>query len=120
MGIEKFRYVNPPVPISDRKCQYCNSTYSNINQVPIDNEKHVFLCNKFQYSINCYNTRMSSLIHGYNSMSNHDKFVRCLCPANVREAKLTNKFIRFIFESRNKIDNDLPVYNVNFFQEQLL
>ena len=50
----------------------------------------------------------------------NEKFVRCLCPSNAQEAKLVNKFIKIVFESREKIDNGIPIFDVNYFQEQII
>ena len=41
--------------------------------------------------------------NSYNMNDDH-KFVTLLCPTNAQTAKLTNRFIKFMFEMRKRIE----------------
>ena len=47
---------------------------------------------------------MSSIESDFKLRTKEEKFVKLLCPTNVQMAKLSNKLIKIMFESRNKLD----------------
>ena len=47
---------------------------------------------------------MSSIEPDFKHLTKEEKFVKLLCPTKVQMAKLSNKLIKIMFESRNKLD----------------
>ena len=115
LAIESGRKTRPITPIEQRICLYCKPETNN--QTPtgqtqtqtssLDDEFHFLIkCQHFAIKRNCLFGKMSSIIPGFNNLSDELKFVKLLTPTSPRAAKLTNKFIKIIFKKRNKIDTE--------------
>ena len=115
LGIEKLRYSKPPVPVNDRICIYCHDQ----NNSHIDDERHIFVCPKFKFLIECFKNKMSLEIKGFCMLSENEQFLTCMCPTSAQQAKAVNRFIKITFESRENIDNNKPNAQINPFLDQL-
>ena len=49
----------------------------------------------------------------FHNLSLEDKVRILLCPTNATAAKLTNKYIKLIFQNRTKLDNGVPLSQIN-------
>ena len=54
---------------------------------------------------------MSTLLSGFESLSEADKVKTILCPATTKAAKLTNRFIETMFKAQKKIDEKSKTQN---------
>ena len=113
LAIESGRKTWPVTPIEQIICLYCkpetnNQTTSDRTQTTLlDDEFHFLIkCQHFALKRNCLFGKMSSIVQGFNNLSDELKFVKLLTSTSPRAAKLANKFIKIMFEKRNKIDND--------------
>ena len=50
-----------------------------------------------------------------SNLPDDDKFVHLMFPKSAQEAKLTNKFIKIMFDWREKIDDGLSVDSLGMF-----
>ena len=101
LDIERLRYMN--VPISSRICKFCDHLYEDPDFKKIDDERHFFKCEHFRNKLNCLTLKMSSLLPNFISMNDEEQFLTLMCPTTSQTAKVVNKFIKIIFESRNRI-----------------
>ena len=115
LGIEKGRWTRPVTPVDKRICTYClppsTSTPSTTSSGPtppagpVDDELHFTIrCPRFETERNIIFEEMSSLLPGFLSLSDNEKFVTLLCPTKPQTAKLANRLIKKMFELRDKID----------------
>ena len=128
LAIERGRHTRPITPIDQRICIYCkppaptsrSCTQPSTSQsqtlrtgspsAQVDSEQHFLIsCPIFSVERNCLFGKMSSIEPDFRTLSNEDKFVKLLCPTSPQMAKLSNKLIKIMFESRNKIDLGQPI-----------
>ena len=97
-------------PIEDRICRYCT-------QNKVDDEFHFLLkCNTFESLRIAYFEKIQLLNPTINMLEENQKFVSLLDPKSVQEAKITNRFIKALFEWRKKVDQgDNTNVNLNMF-----
>ena len=71
----------------------------------IDTELH-FLnqCPIFDIERACVFEKINKNDINFSKLNEKEKFCKLLCPTNAQTAKLSNKLIKMMFESRNKID----------------
>ena len=115
IGVEVGRWTN--TPYNNRFCKYCpavlpsgpgDGTEEEAEQ-PIDTETHFLLsCQPLQLKRQCFLARLNCLVPGVHQLSEEQLVQTILCPANVRVAKLVNKYIRLLFDAREKMDNGTP------------
>ena len=58
----------------------------------------------FTMERNCIFGKISSLLPSFKNLNDGDKFLNLLCPTLPQTAKLANKLIKTMFESRSKFD----------------
>ena len=116
LAIESGRKTRPVTPINQRICLYCKPEPHNhpptrpppLGAPPspsVDTEFHFLMqCQYFAIKRGCLFGKMSSIIQGFNNLSDEHKFVTLLTPTSPRAAKLANKCIKIMFDARNKID----------------
>ena len=108
LGIETGRFKTPITPIEQRTCQYCNfgshSQYPH-PQNPVDDEFHFLVqCPLFTNERNIFYEKLGSLNSSFSQVSIENKFKTILCPTSAKAAKLANRFIKLMFNTRKKID----------------
>ena len=101
LGIELGRYKD--IPISSRTCAYCSSG-------EIDDEQHFLLnCSLFSLKRACFFGKMTSITPTFQNLSNEQKIKYILCPTSEIMTKIVNKFIRIMFNARDKIDEGFDI-----------
>ena len=110
LATEVLRRTRPVTPFNERLCTFCRSSPSSlINQNTttfdfVDTEQHFLLvCNKFRNTRNTFLAKISALRPGFDELSDTDKFSTLMCPTTPQETKLTNRFIKFMVEKREKM-----------------
>ena len=103
LDIERLRYTN--VPVTSRTCRFCDHLYFNSDLKPIDDERHFFQCEQFENKLNCLRLKITSLLPNFINMNNEQQFSTLMCPTTPQTAKIVNKFIKIIFDSRDRISN---------------
>ena len=108
LNIERGRYKG--LAIVHRVCKYCQ------NEMNIDDELH-FLnkCKTFLTSRNCFYGKFSSIDPTFRNLTENQKFIRILNPKSPQETKLTNKFIKIMFDWREKIDQGFSITNLGIY-----
>ena len=101
LDVERLRYSN--VPYSERICKFCNHLSGDSGSKPIDDKIHFFKCEYFSNKINCLTLKMTTLIPNFLSLTQDEQFVTLMCPTTPQAAKVVNKFIKILFEARQKI-----------------
>ena len=126
LNIERGRYKGLTVP--QRVCKYCPTprsycaqtttanSVSSARESNIDDEFH-FLnkCRTFLTSRNCLFKKFTALEPTFETLTENQKFQRLLNPKTAPETKLINKFIKIMFDWREKIDNGFPVTNLSIY-----
>ena len=93
LNIERGRYKG--LALEQRVCKYCPS------EINIDDELHFLTkCKTFLTSRNCLYGKFSSIDPTFENMTENQKFKRLLNPMTSQETKLTNKFIKIMFDWR--------------------
>jgi hypothetical protein len=115
LGIERGRWARPVTPLNNRVCVHCLSdTPSPTTATPpqpaspglLDDEQHFLVqCNRFNYERNMVFQEMSSLVPNFMQLSEQNKFKTLLCPITPQAAKITNRFIKMMFDKREKLTN---------------
>ena len=116
LAIELQRYQRPPVPADKRFCVYCRPAgLDNQLQGFVDNEEHFLMaCSTFTLKRNCFISKLGSVLPSFKTLTPHDKVLTMLCPVTTVAAKLVNKYIRLMFQSRNQLDNGIPILNLGY------
>ena len=117
LGIEVGRYSN--IPVNKRFCTYCSKTpptQTTPSPTFIDDEEHFLMkCKTFTISRNCFLGKYTSIAPEFRKLNDEEKFIRLLCPKTAQEVKLINKFIKILFDWREKIDNGFEIKNLGIF-----
>ena len=101
LGIEIGRYRN--IPINSRICNYCSLG-------EIDDERHFLMsCPIFDLKRACLFGKISSVSPNFLSLSDEHKLKFILCPTSEIITKLVNKFIRIMFNARDRIDDGIDI-----------
>ena len=97
-------YSTPPLPLSERTCQYClsdNSSPSNSNNngpdqqfSNIDDEFHLFSCPSFANQQRCLFGKVGSIIKNFHDLTFENKVKTLLCPYSLTVGKIVNKYIK--------------------------
>ena len=114
LGIERGRHTRPITPVNLRICNYCkpstlhpvtSSDRPRSSSPQIDTELH-FLnqCPIFNIERDCVFRKIKENDKNFNELNVNEEFCKLMCPSNAQTAKLSNKLIKMMFESRNKID----------------
>ena len=114
LGIERGRYTRPVTPFSQRICNYCKplptspvmSTGRPRSYFPqVDTELHfINQCPIFNIERGLVFEKINHIETNFNQLPEKEKFCKLMCPVNAQTAKLSNKLIKIMFESRNKFD----------------
>ena len=117
LAIEVQRYQRPKVPENERWCKYCRPGPGPDNNIEgyVDNEEHFLTsCCTFTLERNCLYARMESLKKGFIDLSPAQQAATLMCPTSTVTAKLANKYIKLLFETRQNLDNGVPALNLGF------
>ena len=76
-----------------------------MSEPKIDDELHLFNCDRFLSKILCLRLKMNSILPGFLCLNEQEQFVSLMCPSTPKLIKLVNKFIRILFESRDRVQN---------------
>ena len=118
LAIERGRWTRPVTPASARFCGYCSHSTSPSTptatptspppaspQKQVDTEFHFLTqCNAFVSERNLVYGEMSAHVPNFAQMSDQQKFATMLCPTTAHSAKLIHRFIKLMFEGREKMD----------------
>ena len=120
LAIERGRYTRPATPVNLRTCKYCKpsptapgtSSSRSPGSPQIDTELH-FLnqCPAFENERNCVFEKIEQIDPNFSQLNEQEKFCKLLCPINAQIAKLSNKLIKIMFKSRNRIDLGQQINN---------
>ena len=117
LAIETKRYSRPYVPESQRFCTYCTPSSGQDNLLPgyVDNEEHFLLsCETFQLKRNCFLAKLGSVLPHFQSLSKTQQLSTILCPRDIITAKLSNKYIKILFNARKQLDDGEPVHHQGY------
>ena len=123
LAIELGRRSRPVVPISDRICSYClpssdcdlpNQTASHSSDSGlVDDELHFLTkCSRFSNARRAFYSAISASVPNFQEMNDDHKFVTIMCPTNPQLTKTINRYIKFMFDKREKIDLGINLYNL--------
>ena len=101
LDVERLRYTN--VTYSERICKFCKHFYENSDSKPIDDEIHFFKCEHFSNKINCLKMKMTNLLPNFLTLTEDEQFLTLMCPTTPQTAKVVNKFIKILFEARQRV-----------------
>ena len=101
LDVERLRYTN--VPFSSWTCKFRSHLFEDNDSKPIDDERHFFKCEIFTDKINCLILKMTTLLPAFIYMTEEEKFLTLMCPTSPQSAKIINKFIKIVFEARDKV-----------------
>ena len=123
LGIERGRHTRPITPVNLRICNYCKPLPATASSRPsstrprsscpqIDTELH-FLnqCPFFQNERKCVFEKISQIDTHFGQLNEQEMFCKLVCPISAQSAKLSNKLIKIMFESRNRIDLGQQINN---------
>ena len=101
LRVKSGRNTRPVTLLENRTCCYCSSNR-------LDDERHAILsCTTMTLKRNCFIGKMSSLIPGFENLSDENKLATILCPKSTETATCVSKFLGIISETRRKIDMGL-------------
>ena len=110
LATEILRRTQPITPYNKRFCVFCqtiqNNTQTNLttNNQCIDTEKHFLLgCETFKNTRNSFLAKMSVLRPGFENLPCSDKFAALMCPVTPQQTMVTNRYIKFMVDKREKI-----------------
>ena len=122
LRVELGRYTRPITPFHQRTCRYCptlsppctgappgqpalSSTGHGHPAPPPDTEFHFLMeCNMFKSQRSSLFENIELSNPNFASISDHEKFKTLLCPVSADLAKLVHRFVKNMFESREKYD----------------
>jgi hypothetical protein len=114
LGVELGRRTVPPTPLHRRTCGYCPITDDPNNPSNIDDEIHLFQCPTFINQQRCLFSMLGRVVPNFEHLSFEHKVRTMLCPVSTQAAKLVNKYVRIIFNSRSKLDDGHPLSTLTF------
>ena len=107
LASETLRRTRPVTPLSQRFCAYCRN---DPDKKSIDTEQHFIIeCNLFKNTRNKFFEEISSAIPGFKDLPEGKKFATLMCPINPQVVKRVNRYIKFMFAERQKIDLGGPI-----------
>ena len=72
---------------------------------PVDDEFHILVrCPLFSNERTVFFGKLGAIIPSFPQLSIENKFKTILCPTSAKAAKLANRFIQLMFNTRSKID----------------
>ena len=133
LAIERGRYCGKPV--DQRICTHCTqatpiqsspaaptpsgTSSGSTPETPqgyVDDEFYFLMkCDVFKTSRNCLFGKIASINPGFSQLNEEQQFSFLLTPESAQEAKVTSKFIKILFEWREKIDHGFPIKNLGIF-----
>ena len=120
LATETGRRARPKIPYNQRFCTFChteNFTLPNQTCTPdirlVDSEAHfLIVCARFINTRSHFFNKLEQLIPGFKLMDENQKFLTILCPTNAQRSKLVNRYIKFMFEKRDKIEGGDKLYGL--------
>ena len=114
LNVERGRWTRPPTPVEERTCTYCTPASSTPGSpcppsypTNIDDEYHFLMhCSLSQDARDIAFQDISLILPWFNTLSEKQKFGTLLCPTTAKIAKIVNKLIKQMFETRAKYDQD--------------
>ena len=83
----------------------------------MDDEYHFLSsCGTFTLKRNCFLAKYETIHPGIKEMSTEALVHTIMCPSSTIKAKLINKFIKIMFETRKKLDDGIPALNLGYEQ----
>ena len=121
LAVELGRRTRPITPIAKRVCTFYQRSADCVipNQTDIGNSGSDIIDDEFHFLIACSrfnNTRrtfysaIAAIIPDFKKMDDDKKFLTLLCPTNPKTVKIANRYIKFMFDQRNKITNGENTY----------
>ena len=118
LRIELGRHSRPITPVEQRTCQFCcpgppTHTRPPSHSAPgpppplpaLDSEHHFLVqCPVFAADRSCLFKRLELVNPNFATMTLDDKFITLLCPVTAIATKLVHRFIKTMFEKREKYD----------------
>jgi hypothetical protein len=106
LAIEKSRYSHEYIPPEMRKCTYCTLGCQ-------DSEVHFLTqCPSFEFKRRCYLGKLSSLGLNIENCDYISQAAIMLCPTTAKQAKLTNKYMDIMFQTRKKVDEGATIESI--------
>ena len=101
LASETLRRTRPVTPLSQRFCVFCQDISG---EKFVDTEQHfVLFCKLFENTRTNLFDKLSSAIPGFKDLSDCKKFATLMCPINPQVAKQINRYIKFMFQEREKL-----------------
>ena len=121
LAVETGRFKRPITPLNDRVCVFCQyQSNAGCFEKSIDDEFHFLMdCPTFELKRNCLFGKMTSISPKFEGLSKMDKFLTLLCPTTPQTTKITNKFIKILFESRQKLTDGCNIDELGYPQFNL-
>ena len=108
LRIETGRWTVPKTVLGERTCRYCSSG-------SVDTELHAITeCSLTIENRSILYAILSSRDFQFGSLSNELKLNYILCPTNAINAKLVNKYLSLLVDTRNWVDKGKPDSGVGF------
>ena len=114
LNIERGRWTRPVTPVELRTCSYCVPTSTAPSCLgsrppptsPIDDEYHFLMnCSRFKNMREIAFEDISVHLPVFSNLSEIQQFCTLLCPTHATVTKIVNRFIRDMFQSREKLAN---------------
>ena len=124
LHIELGRHTRPITPAHERYCQYCRpgppptcrscqgtpcacSSPQHVTGLAIDTEYHFLVeCAMFSAERNCLFSKIGKLSPYFLTLSLTERFKMLLCPTSALTTKLIQRFIKTMFNQRDKYDQE--------------
>ena len=124
LQIELGRHTRPVTPAHERFCQYCRpgppptcpscpgtpcacSSPQHVTGLAIDTEYHFLVeCAMFSAERNCLFSKIGKLSPYFLTLSLTERFKMLLCPTSALTTKLIQRFIKNMFNQRDKYDQE--------------
>ena len=70
----------------------------------IDDEFHFLVaCSRFNNTRRTFYSAIAAIVPDFEKMDDDKKFLTLLCPTNPKTVKIANRYIKFMFDQRNKL-----------------
>ena len=122
LRVELGRHTRPTTPFNDRTCLYCPTlppscpgpppgqpalSSSGRQTNPTDDEFHFLMeCQLFKNERSILFNRVESINTKFATLSTTEQFKTLLCPVSAVFVKLIHRFVKNMFESRDKYDEE--------------
>ena len=123
LAVELGRRSRPITPLAQRTCSFClpstncdipnQTVYYNPESGLVDDEVHFLTkCPRFANTRRVFYSAIAAIVPDFKEMTDDQKFVTLMCPRNPQATKTVNRYIRFMFDQRDKINSGVNIYNL--------